>query len=117
MTRTGSVTDLVLRNPSNCIRFDIASDGAEGTAVTWTLSSPTSMDDSAVGHRRHRLSSALDYTAVRRCPSLGGLDRYFHSSDEQMVVDLRLLDQYLAASVSRSVTVRSCKGGLPRGAG
>jgi hypothetical protein len=45
--------------PDQIIRFDIASDGGDGTSLTWTLTSPTELDDSAVGHRRYRLNKLI----------------------------------------------------------
>jgi|SoiMethySBSTD1v2_1073268.scaffolds.fasta_scaffold1490230_1 hypothetical protein len=47
------------RTPEQIIRFDVASDGSEGTALTWTLLSPTERDDSSVGHRRYRLNHLM----------------------------------------------------------
>jgi hypothetical protein len=45
--------------PDQIIRFDIASDGATGTALTWTLTSPTELDEASVGHRRYRLNKLI----------------------------------------------------------
>jgi hypothetical protein len=45
--------------PDQIIRFDIAPDGGDGTALTWTLTSPTELDDAAVGHRRYRLNKLI----------------------------------------------------------
>jgi hypothetical protein len=45
--------------PDQIIRFDIASDGEGGTALTWTLTSPGELDDAAVGHRRYRLNKLI----------------------------------------------------------
>jgi uncharacterized protein YndB with AHSA1/START domain len=45
--------------PDQSIRFDIASDGASGTALTRTLTSPVEVDDAAVGHRRYRLNKLI----------------------------------------------------------
>jgi len=45
--------------PGQVIRFDIASDASWGTALTWTLTSPPKLDDSAVGHRRYRLNRLI----------------------------------------------------------
>lgn len=47
------------QTPEQLIRFDIASDGSDGTALTWTLTSPTELDAAAVGHRRYRLNRLL----------------------------------------------------------
>jgi hypothetical protein len=48
------------RTPEQLIRFDLASDGGSGTRLTWTLNSPTPLEDpSAVGHRRYRLNRLI----------------------------------------------------------
>ena len=48
------------KTPEQVIRFELASDGFSGTALTWILTSPTQLDDpSAVGHRRYRLNHLL----------------------------------------------------------
>ena len=47
------------QTPEQIIRFDIDSDGGDGTALTWTLTSPREIDRSAVGHRRYRLNSLI----------------------------------------------------------
>ena len=47
------------QTPEQLIRFELESDGAEGTALTWTLMSPTELDASAVGHRRYRLNRLI----------------------------------------------------------
>jgi hypothetical protein len=45
--------------PGQVIRFDIASDGHTGTALTWTLTSPVEVDDAGIGHRRYRLNKLI----------------------------------------------------------
>lgn len=49
-------TSIWPKTPEQRIRFDLSPDG-EGTALTWTLTSPTEVTDpSALGHRRYRLN-------------------------------------------------------------
>jgi hypothetical protein len=45
--------------PDQLIRFDIASDGGSGTALTWTLMAPTELDEAGIGHRRYRLNKLI----------------------------------------------------------
>lgn len=45
--------------PDQIIRFDVAPGDPDGTSLTWTLTSPVEMDDSAVGHRRYRLNRLI----------------------------------------------------------
>jgi hypothetical protein len=45
--------------PEQIIRFDTAPDGQNGTSLTWTLTSPTELDDAAVNHRRYRLNRLI----------------------------------------------------------
>jgi hypothetical protein len=47
------------QTPDQLVRFDIAPDGYSGTALTWTLTSPTDLEDPAVGHRRYRLNKLI----------------------------------------------------------
>src|SRR5262249_54372712 len=47
------------KTPAQIIRFDIASDGSEGTRLTWTLTSSTEVDAGALGHRRYRLNRLI----------------------------------------------------------
>ena len=47
------------QTPDQEIRFELASDGASGTDLTWILTSPVEMDGAAVGHRRFRLNHLL----------------------------------------------------------
>jgi len=46
--------------PEQVIRFDLESDGMSGTRLTWTLTSPTPLEDpGALGHRRYRLNRLI----------------------------------------------------------
>jgi hypothetical protein len=46
--------------PEQVIRFDLEPDGGSGTRLTWTLTSPTPLEDpGALGHRRYRLNRLI----------------------------------------------------------